>query len=240
MKIGIITQARMTSTRLPGKILMEAAGITMLEHHVRRLQSSNIKVIVATTVNETDDVVTTLCETLEVPFSRGSEDDVLGRYHHCAEAHSLDVVVRVTSDCPLIDASLIEEGVRVFLADREPYLYVSSVLQKTFPHGTEFEVFNAAYLEEAFEKAEGRVFREHVTPYINRNVSGRTVFRHMTQQNDTSRFRITLDEQADYTLLKLLIEEYGAADLSHGEIATLLSEHPELVAINASVQAKKA
>src|ERR1017187_8832445 len=105
-RIGIISQARMTSTRLPGKILLEAKGKPMLSYHIDRLKRSGLPIYIATTINKTDEPVVQFAKTHTIPFYRGSEDHVLSRYYECALENKLDVIIRVTSDCPLIDGNL--------------------------------------------------------------------------------------------------------------------------------------
>ena len=148
-RVGVITQARTTSTRLPGKVLLEVGGRTLLDHHLDRLATSGLGVYVATTVNATDDGIVELARRRGVGVHRGSEDDVLARYHECAVANDLDVVVRVTSDCPLIDGRVIAEGVAEFLRQDDPRLYLSNVVARTFPRGFDFEIFGAPLLAEA-------------------------------------------------------------------------------------------
>src|SRR5438093_1548655 len=114
-KVGIISQARTTSTRLPRKVLMEAGGKSVLEHGITRLKAAGYPIYIATTVNQTDDEIVSLCKKLDIPFYRGSENDVLSRYYECAKQFGLDVVVRVTSDNPLIDGNLVRQGIEKYL-----------------------------------------------------------------------------------------------------------------------------
>lgn len=237
--IGIITQARTTSTRLPGKVLLEAGGRTILEHHIRRAEQSGIPVIVATTTNPTDDAIVVEAERLGARVFRGSEHDVLSRFAGAVREFSLDTVVRITSDCPLIDGHLIRTGVDRFLEIGDGDAYVSNVIERTFPRGFDFEVFSAASLNEADQRAAQEADREHVTPYLHQNRSGRTVFSHITRSPDASRYRVTLDTTDDLTALRTLIEAFDAAHLDAEGIIDLLDAHPELVSINAHVEQKK-
>ena len=148
-RIGIITQARMTSSRLPGKVLLEAGGRSMLAHHLERLRPGGERVIVATTVNAVDDPLVETATAHGAGVFRGDENDVLARFVGAAEAEDIDVIVRVTSDCPLIDPALIRRGIDKFLELDEPLAHVSNVLKRTYPRGFDFEVFSAAALRDA-------------------------------------------------------------------------------------------
>lgn len=235
----IITQARMTSTRLPGKVLIESGGRTMLDHHLDRLAFSGADIVVATTTNRTDDPIVELAQARGVKVHRGSEHDVLSRFAGAIREFELDTVVRVTSDCPLIDGNLIREGIEVFGAEREPDLYVSNTLERTLPRGMDFEVFGAAALLAADELAVSPAHREHVTPYLHQNVSGRMRLRNIAWPVDASRFRVTLDTPEDLALIRGLIEDHGAAGLDCAGIIAVLETDPELAERNSAIQQKK-
>ncbi|MBK8471588.1 MAG: glycosyltransferase family protein [Sphingobacteriales bacterium] len=238
-RIAIITQARTTSTRLPAKVLLTAAHQTMLAYHINRAQQSGYPVLVATTTNYTDQAIADFCAQYQIACYRGSEQHVLSRYYECALQHQVDIVVRVTSDCPLIDGSLIAQGIDQFLAMNNSYAYVSNGVVRSFPRGFDLEVFSFQYLEEAYQNATLASDIEHVTPYIHQNRSGKTIFSHLCHTEDKSQYRITLDTPEDYELLRLLIEQYSAHTLNYAQIIKLLDEHPELVAINAHIEQKK-
>jgi len=238
--VGIVTQARMTSTRLPGKVLLPAAGRSMLDHHLDRLAVVGWPVIVATTTNASDDPIADLAAGRGLGLFRGSENDVLSRYLGCAEAFGLDVVVRVTSDCPLIDGAVVAAGVDQFLAAGDPWLYLSNTLSRTFPRGLDFEVFSTEALRAAAANATQPYQREHVTPYLYDQSDPRVVRRNVSRDNDKSDYRLTLDTPADYGLLVRLIEQYGATRLGVDALVAVLDAHPELVAINQHVRQKPA
>ncbi|TGE24847.1 acylneuraminate cytidylyltransferase [Hymenobacter aquaticus] len=238
-RAGIISQARMGSTRLPGKVLLTARGISMLEFHVGRLQSSAMPVYLATTTLPEDDVLAQWAQQHQIPCYRGDSANVLSRYYEAAVQFQLDTVVRVTSDCPLIDGQLIGQAVRQYQAANNPALYLSNGLQRTFPRGLDFEVFSFALLEQAQQHATSASDQEHVTPYIHQNRSGHVEFAHILHPTDASKYRVTLDTPEDWALIKELLEHYHADLLTADELIALLDQHPELVALNAAIEQKK-
>lgn len=239
LKVGIISQARMSSTRLPGKVLKNIAGKSILDFHISRLQQTGFPVFLATTTNHTDDPIVAFAKEHNLPFYRGDEQNVLSRYFYCAAENNLDVIVRVTSDCPLIAPEMVKNGIEKYLKSNDPYLYLSNALERTFPRGFDFEVFSFALLERAFKEATRQEELEHVTPYIHQNRTGDIHFEHVKNPEDKSQYRITLDTPEDFELLRILIEDYKADELSGQEIINLLDTHPELVAINAQIEQKK-
>src|SRR5262245_34128657 len=167
-RVGVISQARATSTRLPGKVLLPVGGRTFLEHHLDRVAFGNsFPVIVATTVNAEDDPIVAVAERAGLPWYRGSELDVLERFAGAADQNALDVVVRVTSDCPLIDGRVVAAGVERYLAEDDPRLYAANTLERTYPRGFDFEIFSADLLREAHKDATRPEDREHVTSYLH-------------------------------------------------------------------------
>lgn len=238
-KVGIITQARITSTRLPGKVLLKVKGKTILEYHLERLQQSDIYVYIATTTNQTDDIICSWAEQSKVSFYRGDEANVLSRYYGCAKENSLDLIVRVTSDCPLIDGKTIKKAVEEYVSFNNKQIYYSNCLLRTFPRGFDFEIFSFELLEDAFQKATTESQKEHVTPYIHQNFTGNVLLKHYTRQEDDHNYRITLDTPEDFTLIRKLIEDYGCDQKSAEEIITVLKANPELKEINAHIEQKK-
>lgn len=234
-KIGIITQARLTSTRLPGKVLKTAGDVSFLKYHTDKLKESGYPVFIATTTNSSDDAIAVFGANERIPVYRGEEDNVLSRYYGCALEQELDVIVRVTSDCPLIDGSLIRSGIQAYLEQQDDRLYLSNCLVRTYPRGLDLEIFSMTLLTEAYHQATRPEELEHVTPYINQNRSGRVNFKHITQPTDRHQYRLTLDTEQDYQLLKILIEKHRAHTLKTPDLIKLLDEHPELVAINSEV-----
>lgn len=171
MKTVIIVQARMTSTRLPGKVLKRIMDKPLLEYQIERLQRVSLadETVIATTINVSDIPIEELCRHLAIPFFRGSENDVLARYHDTALKHDADIIVRVTSDCPLIDPIVIDRVIGFFKDNYGVYDYVSNVQTRTYPRGLDCEVFTSSVLDEIYLKASEPPDREHVTPYIYRH-----------------------------------------------------------------------
>jgi spore coat polysaccharide biosynthesis protein SpsF len=240
MKIGIITQARATSTRLPAKVLLTAGGKSYLQHHLERLAATGLPVIVATTTNPDDEPIVELAGALGVPVFRGSELDVLSRFAGAIREHELDGVVRVTSDCPLIDAAVVAEGVDRFRAEAAENLYVSNCLERTYPRGMDYEIFSAARLLRADAEATLPADREHVTSYLHQNRTGDMRLLNLPWDGgDASKYRLTLDTEDDRRLLATLIEDFGAAELSCADLVAIMEKHPELHALNEHIEQKK-
>lgn len=238
-KLGIITQARMTSTRLPGKILLKANNKTILEHHVGRLKWSRTPIFVATTVNKSDEPVVDLCKSLGFSYFRGDEHNVLERFYQCAEQNKLDIIVRVTSDCPLIDGAIVRKGIEQYITLNNSNLYYSNCLTRTYPRGLDFEIFSFDLLKEAYLNATLNSDKEHVTPYINQNRSGRVIIANHVEEKDFSNLRWTLDTMEDWTLIKALIEKYKAETLSYEELLGVIVDNPNLTTLNNNIKQKE-
>ena len=172
-------------------------------------------------------------------FHRGSEEDVLSRFHETAKKYNFDIIVRVTSDCPLIDQHLIRNAIEKYLQLNNPNLYVSNVIDRTYARGFDFEIFSFHLLDDAFHNATIASDLEHVTPYIWNNRSGKVEFYHVKQNVDHTGLRITVDTDDDFELIKRLILDYTAEKLSYTEIESILMDHPELVKINRHIEQKK-
>lgn len=242
MKVGVITQARATSTRLPRKILLPVGGKTFLDHHLDRVALSNLSpVVVATTINTDDDPIVELVTGRGLPVYRGSELDVLERFAAAAEENDLDVVVRVTSDCPLIDGRVIAAGVERYLAEGDPRLYAANTLERTYPRGFDFEIFSADLLREAHKNATLPADREHVTSYLHQNRPGDIRLLNLPFEGSAhgAQYRLTLDTEDDRRLLATLIEQYDGLSLDCAELVALMDAHPELNAINQHIEQKK-
>ena len=210
-----IIQARMTSTRLPGKVLMEVGGKPALAFMIERVREARriARIVVATTRNATDDPVAALCGTLGVDVFRGEEQDVLGRYVAAAQSVGATVLMRLTADCPLIDPDVLDDAVAHFAGGE--YDYVSNANIRTFPDGLDVEVFTMAALLEAHERARHPFLREHVTPYIRgiRPEFGAGSFRigHLLAPANFGHVRWTLDTPADLARIRELVAALPAS-----------------------------
>ncbi|MFH2106795.1 MAG: glycosyltransferase family protein [Candidatus Micrarchaeota archaeon] len=242
MKIVCIIQARMGSTRLPGKIMKEIAGRPILWHVIERVKRSKkiSSIVIATTTNHEDDQVERFCKDNRLFLFRGSMDDVLDRYYNAARQNNADVIVRVTSDCPLVDPDVLDELVNLFLGGN--YDYVSNNKPPSYPHGLDAEVFSFAALEKAWKEAKLSAEREHVTPYMRKNPG---LFRigNLRNKADLSKMRWTVDFEEDYLLVKKIYSLLGKKAISHdfnfSEILRILNVHPELQKMNENVKWKE-
>jgi len=225
-----VIQARLGSTRLPGKVLMKVGDVPLLEYELKRVQLAKKidKIVVATSVEKRDDEIEKLCGRLGVDCFRGSEDDVLDRYYQCSLKYSqFDNILRVTGDCPLIDPAVIDQVISLF--EKGGYDYASNVLKETFPDGLDVEIFKRSVLHEAAREAELPSDREGVDEYILR---GRKYKKgNLSAAADWSRFRLTLDEKEDFAVIKFLIENSEITD-GYSRYISLLNKHPEIVALN--------
>ena len=243
MKVVIISQARMTSTRLPGKVLKPVLGKPLLAYQIERLRrvKGAAEVVIATTTNAADDAIVALCEELSCAFYRGSENDVLSRYYEAAAAFEADAVVRVTSDCPVIDPAVIDDVIDLFrLADRKRYDYVSNTLTRSFPRGMDAEIFSFPALVEAHAKAILPYEREHVTPFFYQHPE-KFALGNVAHRQDESRHRWTVDTIEDFELLERIITALYPSHpaFTLGDMLQLLEGNPSWALLNAHVEQKK-
>jgi spore coat polysaccharide biosynthesis protein SpsF len=239
--IGIV-QARMSSKRLPGKVLADIAGRPMLAWVVERARRADTlkTVLVATSTAEEDDPIARVCEDSGFACYRGSSGDVLDRVYCAARMEHAEAVVRITADCPLIDAGLIDQAVRIFLGSDPAWDLVANRLPegRDFPIGLDLEVCSMAALAAAWAEATEAHQREHVLPYIYENRQRFRVYlmRHEPSHGD---LRWTVDEEADLALVRRISNHFaGRDDFSWLEVLALVESEPELMAINAAVSHK--
>jgi len=232
-----IVQARMSSTRLAGKVMRDISTKPMLWHVINRLRAAQSldKIVVATSTDPSDDIIARWCDDEGVLLYRGPLDDVLARYHGAAVAHRAATVVRVTADCPMIDPLLVDWAVKSFLAPsgamEKPVDYLG--LDRSFPDGLDTEVFTFKALERAFHEATFPSEREHVTPYIWKN-RGLFHVRSLKHYHDLSAMRWTVDDESDLTFVRNVFDSFACPlrVFYMEEILQLIYEIPELLKIN--------
>ena len=232
----------MTSTRLPGKVLKKILGKTLLEYHLERIKlvPSIDEVVVATTVNDSDNPIVELCEATGTAYFRGSELDVLSRYYEAAKQFNADVVMRVTSDCPLLDPVEAEKVIRRYLDNADKFDYVSnSINERTYPRGMDAELFSLRVLEEVSREALEPRDREHVTPFIYERPE-RYRLGGVSYDTNESRYRLTVDTEADFELITKIIEALYPLNTIFNlcDILDLMKANPEWELINAHVKQK--
>lgn len=241
--IAIVIQARMNSTRLPGKVMQNICGHPLLFHVAERCRRAKRadRVLVATSTSMDDDVISDFCVRHGFACYRGPRDDVLGRYFGAALASKADSVVRITGDCPLINPAIIDECIEAFSESKADYISNVNPI-RTFPRGLDVEVFSFRALERAHREATLPYEREHVTPYLWENKKseftiGPSVIASLTDQVDA---RLSVDYPEDLDVIKKIY----AALYREGEIVDIkealrfLREHPEIAALNARSKQK--
>ena len=239
IRVVVIIQARMRSTRLPGKVLKKIMGRELLDYQIERL--GNLKnvdnIIVATTENDYDDPIAFLCKKIGCPVYRGSENDVLARYYKAAISFDADCIVRINSDCPLIDPFVVDSIIEKYLLCYPKYDYISNILERSYPIGLHTEVFSMDALEVAYKNSIDHDEREHVTPYIYRN---KNLFnlKSVKIDKDLSEYRWTVDYLEDFKLIEeILTNVYpGNNNFSMYDVLNYLDCNPQLVEINSGIE----
>jgi spore coat polysaccharide biosynthesis protein SpsF len=233
-----IVQARMGSSRLPGKALKDIHGRSMLARVVRRAGRSALidKLVVATTEKKADDAIVSECDSLGISCFRGSEDDVLDRYYQAARAFSADSIVRITSDCPLIDPEIIDRVVQAFL-DNGPD-YASNTIESTYPRGLDVEAFTFNALKKAWCDASADFQHVHVTPYIYQHPEQFKILSVSGEEN-WSNYRWTVDTREDLTLVRAVYEKIDRDDyFSWRDVLEIFRKEPNLAELNRHIRQK--
>ena len=238
--IAAIIQARMLSTRLPGKVMKDILGKPMIGHLLDRVKASKMidKIIVATSDLSENDVLCDYVKKIGFDIYRGSENDVLDRYYQTAKLFNADIIVRITADCPLIDPKVADKVVQYYLDHKEEFDYVSNTTTPTYPDGLDTEVFSFDALEKTWNEAKKRTEREYVTSYIWKNGQ---IFRlaNVAQKNDLSPMRWTVDEESDFLFVKKIYEELYQGEnkiFLMEDIVDFLQAHPEVMSINQGIK----
>lgn len=236
MRTVAIIQARMGSSRLPGKVLAELAGAPMLARVIERARAAATisAVVVATTTASADDALVPVARAAGAQVYRGSTDDVLARYLGAAHAHQAQVVVRLTADCPLLDPAVIDHVVEALLTT-PGCDYASNTHTRTFPRGLDVEAMPLATLERLAVIATAPAHREHVTAYVLDNSAEFTIAQ-LCADGDHSALRWTVDTELDLALVRRLYADAGVHPrLPYQALVAWLAQHPSLAALNADV-----
>ena len=229
-RVVAIIQARMGSSRLAGKVLLDIAKKPVLWHVINRVSQARTLdgVVVATTLDKEDDTIKDYCKKSGIPVFRGSTNDVLDRFYKCAKQHELTDIVRITADCPMHDPDVIDFAVGEYL--KGGYDYLSLPIGTELPEGLDVEVFSFSALETAWRDAKLPSEREHVTPYIIK--SGRFKTKLLHPKKKYLPYRLTLDNPEDYDFMKKFYDGIGKGMFHLDEIMQYLEKHQELLKIN--------
>jgi spore coat polysaccharide biosynthesis protein SpsF len=240
VKVLVVVQARTGSSRLPGKVLLPLAGAPLLQRMLERVRAARtpFELVVATTEAPADDAVVALCGPLGVPVFRGHADDLLDRHTQAARVFGADVVVKIPSDCPLIDPAAIDRVLATFLADPERYDYVSNLHPATWPDGNDVEVVTVAALEAAWREATRPLEREHTTPFLwerpQRFRLGSVAWE--TGCDYSMSYRFTVDYPDDYAFVAAVYEALWRPErpvFTLEGILELLEARPDVFRLNA-------
>jgi spore coat polysaccharide biosynthesis protein SpsF len=233
-----IIQARTGSTRLPGKVLLPLLGEPMLTHVVRRVGRATLvdMVVVAATTEAADDAIVRLGAEAGWAVERGSEADLLDRYLMAARAHDAAVVVRITSDCPLIDPEVIDRTIAAFAGDAPDYAS-NTLPPRTYPRGLDVEVIAMPALERAWREDRDPAWREHATPYIYRHPESFRLLR-VPADDDRSGHRWSVDTAEDFELIRRIYASFGRDDFTWREALAAMEAHPDWMALNRHVPQK--
>lgn len=231
-KIVATIEARMTSSRLPGKVLMEYCGKSNLQHIIERLRRSKLidEVVVATTVNEQDNPIVELCEEIGCKYYRGSQDDVLLRVLESAKSVDADIIVEITGDCPVIDWRHVDKLIEMFFSGE--YDYAANILKRTFPRGFDAQVFPVEILEEVNKASKNPVDHEHVSLYIYTHPEKYKLLNWEAEEKmNHPEFEITLDTKEDYEFIKQIYKILYPKnpDFSGQDVVELLIKQPEMI-----------
>ena len=241
MKFIATIEARMTSSRLPGKVLLQASGIPLLEHLVNRLRAvqSIDGIVLATTTNDSDDPLEEFARQMNINCFRGSELDVMERVIRAASSVHADVIVEITGDCPIIDSEIVEQAIRIYKYNNADY--VSNANIRSFPDGMDVQVFSLDTLVKSFQMTNNPLDHEHVTLHIRNHPE---IFNHINliapPEMHWPELGLTLDEISDYNLLKFIIEYYENINPKFTclDVVRFLRNRPDLVKINSDIKRK--
>lgn len=240
-RVVAIIQARMASSRLPGKVLADLGGQPVLAWVVRRAGRAHgiDQVVVATSVAAEDDAVAAFCKEQDYACSRGSLYDVLDRYRQAAHEYDAEVIVRLTGDCPLIDPAMLADNLKTFLGAKPPLDFAANRLpgERTIPIGLDAEFCTLAALETAWREAQKPHQREHVMPFFYEHADRFRIL-HIKHSPDYGNYRWTVDTPEDLELLRQVVSYFADDNFSWKDVLALFEKNPELAKINAAVAHK--
>jgi len=234
--IGCIIQARMGSSRLPGKVMRVVDGSnTVLDYVIMQLKSAKRieKILIATTKLAEDDVIQSHLAGKNIECYRGSSEDVLDRYYECAKKFSINPIIRITADNPIIDPNIVDMVIEEYTGHTCDL--ATNTLCRTFPYGTEVEVFSFAVLEKAWKNAKKPSEREHVTPFI-RDPENKFKLINITRSDNISHIRYTVDRIEDLELVKEIVKNIIARPILTQDIINLYKNKPDIFKINKNVK----
>lgn len=241
MRIVAIIQARMGSTRLPGKILKKVNNRPLLSYQIERLQQSQYidELVIATTIKKQDDLIVEFCKENSISYFRGSETDVLARYYEAASAFKAHAIVRITSDCPILDVQIVDKTIQHFIENGN-FDYVSNTVERTYPRGLDTEIFSFEALEKAYNEALLERDREHVTAYFYTNPNVFSIG-HIKNDMDYSKYRWTVDTEEDFELIKKIIQALYSKNkhFTLEDTVNVMEENISWFNINAHIEQKK-
>ncbi len=233
-KIAIV-QARMSSERLPGKVIADLCGKPVIQNIVERLRKSNMldEIIIATSDTKSDDIIEEICYKNNIQVFRGNLDNVLERFYQCASIYGADIIVRCTADNPFVDAGIIDDAVAMFMSKKLDYLSY----KKKLPLGMGIEVFNFNALKKSYFETNNKECLEHVTPYIIMNPH---IFNTLTfldeQDPDYSFMRFTMDTHEDYEFASKVYNFFGSNEFTYDQLLRTVLMYPDWLEINRSVK----
>lgn len=241
MKVVATIEARMTSSRLPGKVMLPVLDKPILEYLIERLKKVQQldQIVIATTTNKTDDVLGELADRKNVGCYRGSEENVMSRVLEAAQSYQADIIVEITGDCPIIDPWIVSHAIDTYLFNLPDYL--SNCIVRSFPVGMDIQIFQTRILEKSFSMTKHKLDLEHVTRHIRQNPEIFDLLHFIAPPNlyapDIS---LTLDEMSDYILLKNIIEYFNENPFFHLEecLHVLKYRYPSWLKINKDVLRK--
>jgi spore coat polysaccharide biosynthesis protein SpsF len=237
----IIVQARMTSTRLPKKVMLPLCGQSALGVMIDRISKFKDNIIIATINDGTQTPIVELAKQKNVKYYEGDTNNVLSRYYESAikfGAKSGDTIVRLTSDCPFMDSQILSNIIEKF--ENSDFDYLSNCINRTFPRGLDVEVFSFDTLEKAFKNATTTFEIEHVTTYIHTTNKDKFKLGSFEDNQNNSKYRLTLDENDDYKAIKEVYKKFNnKIEFSYSQLIETLKENPYIYDINSHIEQKK-